>query len=288
MPDLVNISKCPNCGHEPFDTAFCPECGQRRLTEKDLHIYSLVRDFLQGFLNFENSLLTTLRYFFTRPGNYAKEYNHGARKKFISPIKLFLLANAIYFIFPAINTFTTTLSIQMNGLIYSEFLKGFIESRIADSGMGAEAFSQEYNELTAILSKALLLILPVLFGISTWLLSMTRRKITPLIFHFNRSLIFHSFILLMVVSMIPVTLALIAKIFDLQFILNGFNDLNITAGAFLIMNVYGYFVYRDFFRSPLWINVIRVISLNLIFYILLFVYRFILLMVTLGWMELFG
>jgi hypothetical protein len=201
--DLTNISACPNCGHEPFDTPFCPECGQRRLSEKDFSIYSLTGDFFHGVLNLENSFFNTLKDFFLRPSKYLDEYNHGARKKYISPIKLFLVANAFYFLFPAINTFTTSLRIQMNGLLYSNFMRGFIQGRITASELNAEQFHTEYNELTATLSKALLLFLPLVFGLITWLLSFTKTKKAPLIFHINRSLGLHAFILFIVVSIVP-------------------------------------------------------------------------------------
>ena len=110
MSDLARITTCPNCGHQPFDTPFCPECGQRKLTERDFKVSALAGDFFNGFLNLDNAFLRTIKAVCTKPASYLQEYVNGARKKYISPIRIFLIANAWYFVFTAVNTFTTTLN----------------------------------------------------------------------------------------------------------------------------------------------------------------------------------
>ncbi|MBO6794853.1 MAG: DUF3667 domain-containing protein [Balneolaceae bacterium] len=109
---------CASCG-KPFETSFCPNCGERRLSEKDFSAFSLINDFVVDVFNIENKFWRTLKSFFIKPATYVDEYIKGARKKYISPIKLFLIANAWYFLFPAINTFKTTWYTQLNGLPYS-------------------------------------------------------------------------------------------------------------------------------------------------------------------------
>ena len=287
MRDLSDISSCPNCGFELPETPFCPNCGQRKLTEKDLNIRSLAGDFFEGLLNFENSVLSTLRDFLLHPSRFINRYNEGARKKYLSPIKLFLIANAFYFLFPAINTFTTSLQIQLNGLIYSDFIKGFIEARIAASEMGADQFYAEYNELTATLSKALLLFLPLLFGCAFWLTRFIKHDDTPLLFHINRSLVLHSFILLIVASIVPGIYFFLARILNSQLMFSLVTEFNLSLVSLIVINIYGYFLYRGSFRTNLWINTLRTVLLNVLYFFLIFLYRFFLLMVTLGWMALF-
>lgn len=287
MRDLINTTTCPNCGHEPFTTHYCPECGQKKLEVRDLRISALFSEFVQGFLNFENSFLKTLRAFFTAPSKFVEEYNHGARRKYISPIKWFLLANAVYFLLPAINTFTTTLEIQMNGLFYSDLTNQFIRNRVEASGMEFSAYASEYNQLTATLSKALLIILPVLFSVITWISDLKNKKKAPFIFHINHSLVFHAFMLLIVLSVVPYALYMIAVITQAEFLLNSLTEIHLTTFSLIALNAYGFFVYRKLLKARWWVNVIRIIALNMIFSLLIFVYRFILLLSTLGWMAAF-
>ena len=280
-----HISNCPNCGHSPFTTDYCPDCGQKMLSEKDFKVTSLIGDFISGFLSLENTFTTTLKAFLLKPGLYVQEYNSGARKKYIAPVKWFLLANAFYFLFPALNTFTTTLSIQLNHLLYSGLTEGLIQSSITHSGWEYAKFEAEYNPLTQTLSKALLFILPLLFGFCTKITSLKHSP--PLIAHFNFSFVLHAFIVLFTASVIPGLYVIIAKIFQSEGMLNLITETNLTILSLLLINGFGLLLYRKLFKSRWWAHILRWLSLNLIFVVLIYFYRFFLLLATLGWMWLF-
>ena len=287
MPENTTIKTCANCGYRPFDSDFCPNCGQRKLTEKDNSISSLAIDFLEGIFNLENSFLRTVKVFFSKPASYATSYELGARKKYISPIKLFFFANAFYFLFPAINAFTTTLDIQLNQLIYSGLTRGFIEGWIESSGMGFSDFENQYNKLTATLSKVLLILLPIFFGMATWALSFTSKNRKPFLFHLNRSLLFHAFILLFVVSFVPGSLYLLAKTLGFDWLLSLLNNFSITLISIVLMNAFAYMLYKGFFDQSFGLNLTRTFLLNGVYFLLIFLYRFILLLVTLAWIAAF-
>ena len=287
MQELTDIQRCPNCGYLPFETNFCPECGQRKLTEKDDRLWSLAGDFFEGVFNLENSFFRTIKTMFSRPNIYAKEYDLGARKKYISPIKLFLFANALYFLFPAINAFTTTLNIQLNGLIYSEYISGFVENRVQASGLGFNEFESQYNQLTSTLSKVLLITLPFLLSLVTWASTLFQKNKPPFLYHLNRSFVFHAFVLSILVSLLPGSLYLIALAFSFESLLGILNNFTITLTSVVLMNLFGYLLYRGFFKTNIWISLIRTAALNVVYFLLIFLYRFILLMVTLGWIAAF-
>ncbi|MGN8224919.1 DUF3667 domain-containing protein [Gracilimonas sp. BCB1] len=288
MSELVDIKECPNCGHKPFNTPYCPECGQRKLSEKDYRVSVLFNEFVNGWLNFENSFLNTFKAFLTRPKVYITEYVQGARKKYVSPIKLFILANAFYFIFPAVDTFKTTLHTQLNRLPYSEFTEGFITSFIASAGMSYSEFAPEYNELTQILSKALLIILPLVFSMVTWLCNLSKRNEKPLLYHINYSLVLNAFLVLFLCSVLPGSYKLIATYFEIDGMMELITEMSLSVTVLLILNVYGYFLYRNFFTGSVLTKGIKVILLNAAFVPLIQTYRLILLFVTLGWMKVFG
>ena len=282
MEELVKKNICSNCHYSPVDYLYCPNCGQKKLNEKDLRLRVLIGDVMESIFNFDNAFFRTLKLFFLNPGKYVTSYNVGERKKYVSPIKWFLIANAIYFLFPYINTFTTSLQIQLNGLIYSDFTRGWIEALISSSELDSQSFHIQYNELTKTLSKVFLLILPLMFSGLTFLTNYSERKNKPLLFHINRSLILFSFLLLVVLCSLPFIYTMFSN--SSQIVIN---DKTITITSFVLLNIYGFFLYKGFFKAGLVKNIARVILLNFAFYILIFTYRFILLLITLGWMLFF-
>ncbi|MEQ9309158.1 MAG: DUF3667 domain-containing protein [Balneolaceae bacterium] len=284
MKVLEEKTACPNCGFQPLNSSFCPKCGQRKLSDKDFYITSLFQDFFNDIFQFDNAFFKTVKNFLISPGKYAREYNSGSRKKYLSPIKLFLIANAFYFLFPIINTFTTSLSIQEYGIIYNNLTPGLIESTISASGLSNTEFVNVYDKLTTTLSKALLIFIPFSFGIITWLLSISTRITTPILTHLNYSLILNAFMVLIITSVLPGVYVIFLNLFGYTNV--AINDTQITSAAFILLNTFGYFLYRNFFGSKLWINIIRTLLLNISFVLILFVYRFLLLLVTLGWLFL--
>ena len=280
MEELLHKNTCSNCDYSPLNASFCPNCGQRKLTKKDLKLGVLIQEAIQGIFNFENAFFRTLKAFFISPSEYVTSYNLGKRKKYTSPIKWFLIANAIYFLFPFINTFTTSLQIQLNGLIYSNLINNWVEALINSSGLDFVTFQSQYNNLTKTLSKVFLLALPLMFSCLTYFTNLKERNKKPLLFHINYSLILFSWLLAIILCLLPVIYYLIYVGNEVYI-----NDVTITTASFVLLNIYGIFLYRGFFRSGSVKNVLRIILLNVSFYLLIFIYRFMLLLITLGWMQ---
>lgn len=283
-----NTEHCPNCGHEPFNTSYCPNCGQRKLSEKDHRITTLLNEFAEDILNLDNSFIRTVRTFFIKPNVYITEYLKGARKKYLSPIKLFILSNAFYFVFPAVDTFKTTLNTQLNRLPYSEYTNGFIRSYIDNSGMTISAFEGEYNELTQILSKAMLILIPLMFAGATWILNIRKSNRKPLLQHINYSLALSSFFVFFLCSVLPGAYKITADIIDSQLMLGLITEFTLSVTLLFLLNIFAIFLYRDFLDGNVGIKLFKILLLNLFFIPLLQSYRFFLLMITLGWMTLFG
>lgn len=285
METELQKRECASC-NQPFDTPFCPNCGERRLSEKDYSAFSLVNDFVVDVFNIENRFWRTLKNFLFRPAKYVDEYIKGARKKYISPIKLFLIANAWYFLFPAINTFKTSWNIQLNGLPYSNITRDFLLRFQQITGLNPQGFSLLYGETTAVISKLFLIIQPLLFGLVTYVLYLNKRKKKPLIHHFNHSLVLYVFLLLIGASIAPATYNIVALLLDSSAMREFRTEVTITLFIFGILNFFGFFLYRKFFAEK-WFQVTwKVLALNLLFIPILQIYRFILLWLTLGWIWL--
>ena len=79
---------CPNCGAE-LHGEFCSACGQPAHLHRTLG--HMVEEFLHGILHFDTRAWRTLPLLVFRPGTLIREYIHGKRARYISPLAMFLL-----------------------------------------------------------------------------------------------------------------------------------------------------------------------------------------------------
>jgi Protein of unknown function (DUF3667) len=77
---------------------YCPECGQRRLTDHDLTTAGFLHETFHELTSFDGRLWQTLRLLLTRPGMLAREYFDGRGGRYMKPLNLFVLLNLVFFL----------------------------------------------------------------------------------------------------------------------------------------------------------------------------------------------
>lgn len=80
---------CANCGAQ-LSGNYCATCGQPAHVHRTLG--HMVEEFLHGLLHFDTRAWCTLPMLVFRPGTLTRDYIHGKRARFISPLAIFLLA----------------------------------------------------------------------------------------------------------------------------------------------------------------------------------------------------
>lgn len=90
------MQPCPNC-NAPFDSAFCPGCGQKRV-KPGVRLAEVLHDFASGLYNVDAPIPNTLRTFFKGPGALTRAFIAGKRKAFTPPVRYFLFGIAYYYI----------------------------------------------------------------------------------------------------------------------------------------------------------------------------------------------
>lgn len=90
------MSPCTNCD-QPFASAFCPACGQKRVAP-GIRLGEVLGQFVGGLFNLDAPLPHTLRTFFTGPGRLTRSYLAGRRAAFTPPVRLFLLGVGFYYL----------------------------------------------------------------------------------------------------------------------------------------------------------------------------------------------
>lgn len=88
---------CLNCGEQlDSNENYCPNCGQEN-SDKKLPLGAFLKDFFSNYLSFDTILFKTLNPFIFRPGKLTKAFNEGKRRRYINPIRLYLIFSLFYF-----------------------------------------------------------------------------------------------------------------------------------------------------------------------------------------------
>ena len=88
---------CLNCSENlNAEQNYCPNCGQET-SDKKLPLGTFLKDFFSNYLNLDAVILKTLSPFIFRPGRLTKEFNDGKRRRYINPIRLYLIFSLFYF-----------------------------------------------------------------------------------------------------------------------------------------------------------------------------------------------
>ena len=90
---------CLNCG-APLAGAFCADCGQRDIPPYP-SVRELIVDAAAEFSGWDGRLAPSLRDLILRPGMLTREFLEGRRVRYISPLRLYLMASLVYFLLAA-------------------------------------------------------------------------------------------------------------------------------------------------------------------------------------------
>ncbi len=97
MPGENKSTKCPNCEKE-YDSrfAYCPWCGQEN-KPVDLSLKHALGEFIDANFNINSKAYITFKKLLFSPAFLTFEYLKGKHKKYLSPIRIYLIVSLIYF-----------------------------------------------------------------------------------------------------------------------------------------------------------------------------------------------
>lgn len=81
----------------------------------------LLGEFFGALTDFDSRIWRSLRATLFQPGRVARDWIDGRRARWISPTRLFLLANLLYFFAPGLTDLNLPFHNQVRGAIYAEF-----------------------------------------------------------------------------------------------------------------------------------------------------------------------
>lgn len=92
---LPGVEVCLNCGAGVAASAYCGACGQRAVDLR-IGVRGLVREATSLVSSLDSKVLRTAWSLLARPGLVAAEYIAGHRVRWVSPVRVFLGAVALY------------------------------------------------------------------------------------------------------------------------------------------------------------------------------------------------
>jgi hypothetical protein len=159
---------CNNCGAS-LAGPYCHRCGQKEADTDWRSIGDISRRFWDELVSLDFKSVRTVGALF-RPGHLASEFIAGRRRRYLSPLKTYLLAAALFFLIaPRVTDFTfeRQMALDRDGTFRS-----LVEARIAETRVPRELFAERFGHtlqtvytLSPILSVvALTLLLRAFFG----------------------------------------------------------------------------------------------------------------------------
>ncbi|MEL7144953.1 MAG: DUF3667 domain-containing protein [Bacteroidota bacterium] len=183
--------QCFNCG-TAIKGNFCHSCGQRVRDNLDRSLGRLLGEFFGNVFFFDNRFFLSLWYTIRYPGRMTVEFLDGKRKKFISPVTLFLFFNLIFFFVNPLTDYSLSLADQMYSQPYSPLITDMVVDKIKKEKLDDKAYSATYQRTSDDISKSIMILNIPIIALFVYLMGFTRRRFyfDSLIFTFHYFSIF--------------------------------------------------------------------------------------------------
>ncbi|MBW0006643.1 MAG: DUF3667 domain-containing protein [Sphingomonas sp.] len=157
---------CPSCGKRRR-TKFCAECGEERLRPRDLSFTDLAARFARTLSSVDGKLLRSSRAIFVAPGALTDSYIRGERRRFLGPLQLFLIANALFFAVQSLtntNVLSSSLDSHLHVQDWRDFAQSLVADRFGDDEQAIAAFAKSFDRAAIFNAKALIILMVLAFA----------------------------------------------------------------------------------------------------------------------------
>lgn len=273
---------CPTCG-APVTSLYCPACGERRHSDHDLTLRHLLEQVLEGLIHFDSRLLRTARTLVAEPGRLTVAFLTGRRRPYVSPFHIFLVANLIFFLIQVLSrleVLTVPLTEELQNKIFSGTAQRMVAHHLAGTSLTVQSYGPIFEHAEAIYAKSLIILMLPLFGAAVGVLFVDRRMVTAA--HLVFAVHYYAFLMVVLAALFPVFSVLFAVLYLVGLPLHpGVLDGVVTAIEAALCAIYlaaaiGEVYHAGRIRRWLSAGVLTVATLYI-----LYVYRFLLLVVTL-------
>ncbi|HEY9046299.1 MAG TPA: DUF3667 domain-containing protein [Ohtaekwangia sp.] len=271
---------CKSCGNT-FVGLYCNLCGEKIIEPQERQIKSVMGHLLVASTIVDNKFLKSLWYTVAKPGLLSREYVDGRRVMYMRPLQMFFILNLIYFLFPVLQMFNSSLYTQLHVLPHSKLAQKVVAGILKKDGMTMQGFELMYNDKTTSLAKLLVVVFVVLASLPLSLIF--RKKNRYFTDHVAFSVELTSFNLAINAIALSLLFALINAIFRFSHSSSYgiyLNDLTLTI-IFVSTNLYYiFYAARTFYSQRGKRLILKAFAGILGLFVALEVYRFFLFFIT--------
>lgn len=270
---------CPTC-RTGVATAYCPDCGEKPLRQRELTLRGLLEQIFEAFTNIDSKLVRSLRSLLTRPGQLTVAFLEGRRKAFLSPVALFLIANVLFFAMESLTggtVFTTPLDSHLHRQPWSEFAPQLVAYRLAALHTTLDQYAPVFDRAVALKARSLIICMALAFAFVPMLVFRGSKR--PLVAHAVFSLHFYAFLLLLMC--VAVTIQGIDGWLGDAGVLNDALDHAIAISLLVSSAIYLFFSMHVVYGAGGVARVFKTVVLTVAVGAIVLGYRFALLLITL-------
>jgi hypothetical protein len=150
---------CPNCGsHIDKDQLYCSQCGQAAHLHR-INAGYLLHEAIHYFTHADKGIFFLLKSLTLKPGEAARQYIKGQRRRYFAPLTFFLLAVGVMVF--GVKMSTESVDTIIAGLQAKISAADVAEKRILGfqlRGMIVRRFTSQYSNLVSMLATPLLVV----------------------------------------------------------------------------------------------------------------------------------
>jgi hypothetical protein len=127
----------------------------------------LAARFARTLSSVDGKLLRSARCIFGAPGSLTAAYVRGERRRFLGPLELFLIANALFFGMQSItsmNVLSSTLGSHLHVQDWRDFAQSLMAHRFGNDAQAAARFAPEFDRAATFNAKALIILMVLAFA----------------------------------------------------------------------------------------------------------------------------
>lgn len=255
---------------------------------------SIIRDIGEIVWGTDSRLRQTVRDYLN-PGIYTRNWLDKKQARYISPIKMFLLINLVYFLTLSFlnqyglnfDTFVTSFENQIEVQLYSDLIRDSITGIIASSGLEQGKFAETYNSRIFTISNSLIIILCLLGAAVLYMINFRKSQ---LIYHHVTMGIYYGgylLILFLVFNLLLAAFALILVYFN-TFPNWLISELFVSSILVLFLLFFSSFSQNRMYNEHKAISFLKSVVITFLFaFAGIIIYRFILFWITISSILLF-
>jgi hypothetical protein len=167
QPERRNAEQCVECGTVIADR-YCSHCGERRASDHRQSIGEFCHEIFEACVSVDGRALRTMLTLVRHPGELTAAYGRGVRKRYLSPLNCFLLANLVYFVWASAagsDTLATTLAVHTQQTPYRRIAQAAVAARLSASHEDAAVFAARFDAMGRTQAKSLVVVMVPAFAL---------------------------------------------------------------------------------------------------------------------------